>query len=73
MLQCLHEELQLCDICNELCEFDQIALTLDSCLDIELMANLVCYAGKADGEAPARLNPNVHHDLHIHFAISPIN
>ncbi len=59
MLQCLHEELQLCDICNELCEFDQIALTLDSSLDIEPLANPVCYAGKADGGMLARLNPNV--------------
>jgi len=58
MLQCLYEE--LCDICNELCEFDQIALILDSCLDIELLANLVCYAGKADREMLAILNPNVH-------------
>lgn len=60
MLQCLQEELQLCDIYNELCELDQIALTLDSCLDIELLANLICYAGKADGEMLTIVNPNVH-------------
>ncbi len=60
MLQCLHEELQLCDICNDLCEFDQIALTLDSSLDIEPLANPVRYAGNADGGMLVRLNPNVH-------------
>lgn len=78
MLQCLQEELQLCDICNELCEFDQIALTLDSCLDIELPGKICCAKHKADGEPLPILNSNVnlksvalaHLDLRMHFAMS---